>query len=136
MAISLATVIRNNMMDQIAAGVDAGAGPGVITIYDGTRPASPQTAVSGQTILAEMVFSDPSFSPTVLGTLTANAVNNDSSANADGTATWFRVTDSNGAVVMDGDVATSNSDLNIDSTSISTGVTVSITSFVLNDSNA
>jgi hypothetical protein len=68
--------------------------------------------------------------------MTANAITDDSSANATGTASWFRITDSAGNAVVDGDVGTSGSDLNLNTVSITSGVQVSVTSLVLTDGNA
>jgi hypothetical protein len=69
--------------------------------------------------------------------LTANAITQDSSANATGTATHFRLFQSNGTTaVMDGDVGASGSDLNLTTTSIVATQPVSVTSFVITDGNA
>lgn len=132
MALGFLVALRNNELDEITALIDAGAGAGLIRIYDGTRPATGGTAT---TLLAELTCSDPSFPAASSGAMTANAITDDSSANATGTATWFRVVDSNGAFVLDGDVGTSGSDLNLDSVSITVGQTVSISSFVLTAGN-
>lgn len=133
MAIAYSTALRNARLNQVTASVDAGSGAGLLRIYDGTRPATGGTAT---TLLAELTFSDPSFGAASDGVLTASAITQDAAANANGTATWFRVVDSAGTFVMDGNVGTSGSDLNLNSTSISTGVAVSITSFVLTEGNA
>lgn len=135
MALSLGTTIRNNKLNQITAAVDGGSGAGLLRIYSGTRPAT-GAAITSQTLLAELTFSDPSFPAASSGAMTASAITSDSSANATGTATWFRVVDSAGTFVMDGDVGTSGSDLNLNSVSIVSGVTVSVTSFVLTEGNA
>tara|TARA_R110002072_G_scaffold273239_5_gene433977 strand:+ start:12296 stop:12697 length:402 start_codon:yes stop_codon:yes gene_type:complete len=132
MALGYLTALRNNMLDEITALVDAGTGAGKIRIYDGSRPATGGTAT---TLLAELTFSDPSSGAAAAGALTASAITDDSSANATGTATWFRVVDSNNVFVYDGDVGTSGSDLNLDSVSITTGQTVSISSWVITEGN-
>ena len=129
MTLAITTTLRNTGLDAIDDAVNAGAGAGLLRIYDGTRPASGGAAT---TLLAELTFSDPAFG----ATLTASAITDDSSANATGTATWFRVVDSNANWVIDGDVGTSGSDLNLNSTSISSGQNVSVTSFVLTAGNA
>ncbi len=135
MAISFSTTVRNNGLNQISAAIDAGPAPGLVRIYDGVRPAA-GAAVTTQNLLAELAFADPAFPAATSGTLTANPIVNDSSANATGTATWFRVVDSTGAFVFDGDCGTSGSDLNLNSVEITTGVTVSISSFQFNAGNA
>lgn len=132
MAISYATTLRNTRMDAIKLAVDAGSGAGILRIYDGTRPATGGAATN---LLAELTFNDPSFPSAGSGVITASAIVQDSSANASGTATWFRVVDSTGSFVMDGNVGTVGSDLNLTTTSIVITQPVSVTSFVLTEGN-
>lgn len=120
------------MLDQIKTAVDAGAGAGLLRIYDGSRPA---TGGSATTLLAELTFTDPSAPSASGGVLTFSSITSDSSANATGTATWFRLVDSTGAFVLDGNVGTSGSDLNLNTTSIVSGATVSVTSFTITEGN-
>lgn len=132
MAIAYVTALRNTRMDAIDDACNAGSGAALIRIYDGTRPATGGTAT---TLLAELTASDPMFGASASGVLTASAITQDASANATGTATWFRVVDSSGTAVMDGNVGTSGSDLNLTTTSITATQPVSITSFVLTEGN-
>lgn len=105
---------------------------GFIRIYDGSQPANADTAVSGQTLLAELTFGADAFPAAVAGLLTANAITSDSSANATGTASWARILASNGTTVwFDGSVGTSNANVVINSTAISAGATVSCSSLTL-----
>ena len=134
MAIGYTAALRNNKLDEITTDQDSGAGASTIEIRSGTRPADADTAPSG-TQLALLTFSDPSYPAASAGVLTASAITDDSSADATGTATWFRVEDSDGNAVMDGDVGTSGSDLNLNSVAITAGGTVSITSFVITAGN-
>lgn len=136
MALGFTVTARNNEMDEITALIDAGAGAGLLRIYDGTRAANADTAVGAQVLLAELTMGDPSFPAASGGQITANAITDDTSADNTGTATWFRIVDSNGNAVVDGDVGTSGSDLNLSTTSITAGVTVSVTSMVLTAGNA
>lgn len=131
-ALGLNVATRNARLNEITADIDAGVGAGLLRIYDGARPA---TGGAATTLLAELTFSDPSFPAASAGAMTANAITQDSSANATGTATWFRVVDSAANQVIDGDVGTSGSDLNLNSTAISAGATVSVTSFQLTEGN-
>ena len=133
MALALKVALRNSMLDEITALIDAGIGAGKIRIYDGTRPSTGGTAT---TLLAELTCSDPSAASASGGDLTLSSITDDASANATGTATWFRVVDSNNNFVMDGDVGTSGADLNLNTVSITAGATVSITSFVITAPNA
>jgi hypothetical protein len=120
-------------MNVIRDAIDAGPGPGLLRLYTGPRPA---TGGAVTTLLAELTFSDPSYAAASSGSITANAINSDPSANATGTAAWARVVDSTGQFVFDCDVGTSGSDINLNSTSIATGLAVEITSSILTDGNA
>jgi len=130
MALAYSTTLRNAKLDEISAAVGSG---GLIRIYDGSRPA---TGGAATTLLAELSVSGAFAAAASGGVLTVNAVTSDSSANATGTATWFRVTTSGGTFVIDGNVGTSGSDLNLNSTSINSGVAVSISSFTITAGNA
>ena len=115
--------------------LDGGAGAALVRIYDGAQPANPDVAIGGQTLLAELTCTDPAFGAAADagpgGRATANAVTDDASANATGTASWFRAVTSAGTAVIDGSVSTSGADLNLNSVAISAGATVSITSWTV-----
>lgn len=132
MAIAYSSALRNTRMDAIStlAGTSC-----LINIYDGTRPA---TGGAPTTLLAQLTGNASAFAAAASGgVLTANAITQDSGANATGTATWFRIYASNGIThVLDGDVGTSGSDLNLTTVSIVATQPVSITSFVLTEGNA
>jgi len=130
MAIAYAVPLRNSMLDAITSLAGASC---LINIYDGTRPATGGTAT---TLLAQLT-GNATFAPAASGgVLTLNAITQDSSANATGTATWFRIYASNGTThVMDGNVGTSGSDLNLTTVSIVTAQPVSISSFVITEGN-
>lgn len=118
----------NGTRDAQQNGLITYAGTGaIISIYTGTQPANANTALSGNTKLVDLIIAG-SFGTDSNGTLTFSTVSS-GIALATGTATFFRITQSNGTtVVMDGSVGTSGADMNITTTSISTGQTVSITS--------
>lgn len=105
---------------------------GYLRIYDGTQPANANTAITSQTLLAELRFPNPAFGTAVAGVITANAITSDADANATGTASWYRCLESDGTTVVgDGSVGTtgSNCDMEINSTSISIHGTVSVSNF-------
>lgn len=99
------TAVKNSALDAIKTAIDAGSGAGLIKIYNGTQPATANDAVTSQTLLGTLTFSDPCGSSSS-GTLTFSAITQDSSADATGTATWARIVDSTGATVFDCDVGT------------------------------
>ncbi|MBI4695564.1 MAG: hypothetical protein HY749_16225 [Gammaproteobacteria bacterium] len=133
MALGFNATLRTARGQKIADAVNGGAGAGKLRIYAGTRPATGGTAT---TLLAELTFADPMEASVSSGVLTADSIIGDTSADATGTAAWFRVVDSTGTHVMDGDVGTSGSDLNLTSTSIVATEGVDVTSFVLTEGNA
>lgn len=131
MALAFDTSIRNAQVDAHTTRAGASA---LLRFYDGSRPATGGTAT---TLLAELVC-NATFAPAASGgVLTLNAIASDSSANATGTATWFRIVQSNGTTfVMDGNVGTSGSDINLNSVSITAGGSVAVTSFTITAGNA
>lgn len=103
---------------------------GYLRIYDGTQAATADTAVGAQVLLAELRFNATAAPAASGGVLTFNAITADSSANATGTASWFRCLKSDGTtVVMDGSVGTATANMILGTTSIVSGQTVSVTSF-------
>lgn len=129
---TISTASRNAAADALVDLLDGGASNGYIEIRDGTQPADPDTAATG-TLLATCNCSDPAFGDAASGTATANAISDDTDADASGTATWFRAYDSNGTAVIDGDVSGTGGggDLELDNTSIVAGGTVSVTSWTI-----
>lgn len=129
----LANATVNGQGDNLSARLNSG----FLRIYDGTQPATADTAITTQVLLAELTFSATAAPATVNGLITFNAIGSDTSANATGTASWFRCFQSNGTtVVMDGSVGTSASNLILNSTSIVSGGTVSVSSFTHDVLNA
>ena len=104
---------------------------GYLRIYDGTQPTNADTAIGAQVLLAELRFNADAAPSASNGVLTFNAITQDSSADATGTASWFRALKSDGStVIFDGAVGTSGCDLNIATTAIVAGAIVGVTSFV------
>lgn len=135
MAFGFATTLRNSRLNAIRDAIDAGAGAGKLRIYSGTRPAT-GAAITSQTLLAELTFSDPCAPAASGGVLTFSAITADTAADATGTATWARIVDSTGTFVADCNVGTSGSDINLNSTAIQVNAEVSVTSATLTDGNA
>lgn len=126
-----AATLRSAMVDAITTRAGNAA---LLRIYDGTRPA---TGGAATTLLAELTCGTPFAAGASSGVLTLGAITQDSSANATGTATWFRIVKADGTThVLDGNVGTSGSDLNLTTTAIVITQPVSITSFVITEANA
>lgn len=124
---------RNAKLDAIRASFNTG----YLRIYDGTQPAGPDTAVSTQVLLAELRFNATAFPAASGGVLTANAITSDSSANATGTASWFRCLQSDGTTALhDGTVGTASANAIVATTSIVTGAVVDCSAFTITDAPA
>lgn len=132
MTIRLSATLANARGDTISATVGAS---GKVRIYSGTQPANVAAAITG-TILAELPLSATAAGATANGVTTFNAITTDSSADNTGTATHFRVLQSNGTTGhIDGSVGTSGADMNLNTTSIIAGGPVAISSWTLTDGN-
>lgn len=124
------------LADAFDDAVNIGSTAATLRILSGAQPADPDTAESG-TLLAELTFSDPAFGSATDGNpgglLTASSITADSSANATGTAGYFRIkANGTGADdVADGEVGTSGADLNLNTVSITSGSNVSVSSFTV-----
>jgi hypothetical protein len=135
MATRISTAARNAACDAIVDLVYGGSGAGVIRVYSGSQPATPATTATGD-LLAEFTLSDPAFGAASSGvaTLDVTPALTDTGI-TDGTAGWFRVLDSTEAAgtglgIIDGAVTATGGggQLELNTTTISTGVDVSITS--------
>lgn len=113
MAISITAAVANSMAAALATAIGSAA---TIKIYSGTKPATPETAVTG-TLLATITISG-SFTASG-GSITAADPASVTPA-ASGTAGYFRVATSGGTAILDGTVGTSGADMNLSSTAIST----------------
>lgn len=122
--------LRNNQLDEWTARAGASA---LLRIYDGSRPA---TGGAATTLLAELVCNATFAAAAAAGVLTLNAIASDASANATGTATWFRIVQSDGTThVTDGSVGTSGTDMVLNTASIVSGANVAITSATITMGN-
>ncbi len=105
---------------------------GKLRIYSGTRPTDADAALSGNTLLAELTLAATSFPAPVAGTLTANAIVQDSAADATGTASFARLFEADGTtVVMDLSVGVSASEINFSTLSFVANLIVQVTSLTI-----
>lgn len=132
MALAIDNTIRSTMVSAISNAIDAGTGGGLIRIYDGTQPAKGGTAT---TLLAELTFATTSAASVSSGLLTFAAITQDSSANATGTATWFRMVTDVAGFVLDGTVGAGSGDLSLTTTAIVITQPVSISSATITAGN-
>jgi hypothetical protein len=127
----LSTASKNAACNAVVDSLDGGSAAGTIKVYDGSQPADANTAITTQTLLATFTLSATAFGSASSGVATLAGVPLSATAVATGTATWFRAASggTGGAgTVFDGNVATSSADLTLNTTSITSGNTVQITS--------
>lgn len=121
-------VAQNTAQTQAAALVGAFTDGSLLKFYQGTPPASPETAIGSQTFLATVTLPTPAFSSSS-GVMTANAIT-PASVSVTGTAQFFRWLKADGTtVIADGSVGTSGADCNLSSTALVSGGTLTIASF-------
>jgi hypothetical protein len=129
----LSNTAANAAADAVARLLDNG----YLRIYGGSQPTDANTALGAQVLLAELRFNATSAPAASAGVLTFNAFTADSSADATGTAAWFRALKSDGStVVFDGSVGTSGANLNLNSVAIQSGAAVSVSAFTYTQSEA
>lgn len=128
MAFHLTILRRNAALDNA---FDTVSNSGFIKIYSGTVPSDADAALSGNTLLSTLTLAGTGFGASASGVKTANAVTDDSSAAATGTASFFRLTKSDGTVLAQGSVGLSGADLNLNAVAIVAGARVTCSSFVI-----
>lgn len=129
----ISTAARNAACDGIVDLCEGGTPPATIGVRTGAPPTNPGDADSG-TLLATLTCSNPAFGAAAAGVATANAITDDSSADASGDAGHFRVYQGGGStVIMQGTAgeAADSPDMTFDNKSIVAGGTVSISSFTV-----
>jgi len=127
--------LRKLMVDAIIASCASG----ILRVMSnaGAQPASPEAAIGSSVVLAELTMSATAFVAVAAVSSTdyvvaANAITADSSANASGTASWFRLWNAAGTTaLLDGTVGVSGCDLNINAVAIVAATTVSATGMSL-----
>jgi len=122
---------RNAMCNALVDLIDAGDGAGTLKIYTASKPAGPGTAITDQTLLATLTFSDPAFGNAAAGVATADTITSDTDVDNTGTAAWARIADSDATAVIDVTVGTSGADINFDSVSFVAMGTAAISSLTI-----
>ena len=127
-----AVTLKNAKLDQITTAISTS---GKLRIYDGTQPTNPDTALSGNTLLADLALSATFAAAASSGVLTASAITADSSADATGTATFGSLLTSANVRKVDFTVGTASVDLVLNTASIATGAQVSVSSLTITSAN-
>jgi len=133
MAIQFSTTVRNARLDAVETAVGVSA---VLKIRSGAAPANCAAADSG-TVLATCNLPSDWMANASGGSKAKSGTWEDTSADATGTAAHFRLYASDGTTChMQGTVAASGADLNVDNVAFAAGQAFTITSFSLTDGNA
>lgn len=134
MTITLSTAAANAGVNAAVDMVDGGPAAGKLRIYNGAKPASPDTAVTTQTLLCELPLSDPGFAAAVnrVKTLDVTPIPQGTGVAA-GTASWFRMLTSDNVAHIDGSAgeAGSGADLILASDQVDVGLVVEVTAATL-----
>jgi hypothetical protein len=131
MPLRLSAAVRNIRLNRQGDELDNG----YLRIYDGAQPDTPETAVGAQVLLAELRFANPADGADATGgVMTLSAITDDASANATGTAAWFRALKADGTTaVFDGTVGTTGANINFNTVAFVSGALIEVTSFEITD---
>jgi len=103
-------------------------GSGYLRIYQGAQPATADTAIDAQVLLAELRFAATAEVSVVDGLITFAALTPEDSILVSDTAAFFRALESDGdTAVIDGTVGTVGCDMNLNSVELSAGAELSVT---------
>lgn len=112
------TAVRNSIADGVVDQLDLGS-------------TNPTARLVFQTVgaveVATLNMSNPAFGAAAVGVATAGAITDDTNATG-GTTTQAILTDRDNTTIINGTVATSGADINLSSTTIAPGDTVSMSS--------
>ena len=128
------TTGTNAARDAAVNAISATLNSGEVLIYSGTAPANADAALSGNTLLAQLTLNATAFGAAASGVATANAITGDTSADATGTPTFFRLRTSGSTVVYQGTEGASGQELNLSGLTggqILIGAPVSISSLTM-----
>lgn len=132
MATSLTALAASALADALDAYTNTG-GAGKIIIYTGTPPASADASATGTVLVTfdatHGVTQNPMFGSASSGVISLQGTPLTTPATATGTAGYFRIYQNDGTTcVLQGSVSTTGAELNLNTTSITSAVNVTITS--------
>lgn len=117
---------RNAQLDAITTAV---GNAGKLRLYDGARPATGGAATN---LLAEFTLGTP-FAPGSAAGVLSPTLPASTTGLAAGTATWFRVVTSGAVQIIDG---ATPGDMTMSTTTVSVGLTMSVTAWTITRGNA
>lgn len=131
---ALNTQLTDLVVNTQADALNALFNGGKVRVYDGTQPATADTAITSQTLGVTLTLNATAFAAASGGLLTANAITSGVAA-ASITPTWARIFKSdNTTALMDVSVGVSGANLTLGG--FSSGATVGCTSFTHDVKNA
>lgn len=135
MSLQMSVAVRNARLNAIEATVGTAA---ILKIFSGSMPANCATADSG-TVLSTVDLPSDYMADAASGSKAKSGTWQDTSADASGTAGYFRMYASDGSTCgMQGTVTATGGggDMTVDNTSFSSGQSFTVTGFTLTDGNA
>lgn len=133
MAIKYSVEVRNEQLEDFENSM--GIGNGLLRILTGSPPANADAAETGTLLVSISLPADPLNAPSG-GSVSKNGTWS-GVASANGTAGYFRITNSGGSnTIIQGTVGTSGADMIVDNASITSGQTITVTSFTITNGNA
>ena len=136
MALKLSPSAATAMLEALIAAIDAAVIPATLNIYGGAEPANPTVAVGAQPLLVSFAMPDPSFEPPTNETSGVTSVGNVPSpepALVTGTATWGRIIDGDGNVLIQGNATdlAGGGQFKLTTTSLQVGIEVSVVEMII-----
>lgn len=132
MTLQLSTSTRNARANAITTAV---GNAGLLRIYSGAAPVDCATAASGS-LLCQHTLGTP-FAPAAGGGVLSPTIPSNANAGANGTAGYWRVYDSGGATChLQGSCGTSGTDMIMNTTALTSGGPVQITSWTQTEGGA
>ncbi len=119
-----AVAIRNTALDAFDT-----LNSGKFRIYDSTQPTDADTALGAQVLLADLALNATAFAAASSGSKAANAITQDSSADATGTASWCSLLTSGSVRKFDGSAGTGTVNLVLNTASIVAAAAVSVSAW-------
>ncbi|MEN6642573.1 MAG: hypothetical protein ABFE08_09015 [Armatimonadia bacterium] len=131
MAAKYSVAVRNAMGDALTA---QAAGSALLRVYDNTSSVPADCAAgNGTNVLLAELTCNATFAPAAsAGVVTLNAITNDSSANASGTLSYWRLYKADGTTcVAQGSAGSTGQDINFGVTAFVAGATIAVSGLTI-----
>jgi hypothetical protein len=128
--IRFSTAACNAFLDTLNATLGASS---LLRFYSGTKPATADAALSGNTLLAELTLNATEFQAASGRVVVANSIGTDINADATGTCTFASFVKSDGTRVIDVTVgeAADSADITVDNKNFQINADIAVTAFSL-----